>query len=322
MKDQFFQRGIAPAPEPLIISELQLKATIYGWLFATEVQVRKTSHGKPFLDLTLRDQRGNEITGRCFDPPGNEALLPRAGTVVFLEGVVEKYHNQVNIRLIRVATDETAPADLFQPGTRHPLMQLEEYFQQLVDKIDHPGLHELLQRCFTPEVIARFRRWPAAVRQHGAVVGGLLEHTVHVTFIADHIAQLYPCNQDLVLAGALLHDIGKLEELEEQIGQGFTPDGRMFGHIVRSMQYVQEHASHIIELDEAICNDLLHIILAHHTKEYGSPVSPVSIEALIVHQADKAEASLTGFIEHCERTTGPDGWSSYSAKYGGQLRMP
>ncbi len=86
MTDQFLQRGITPAPEPLIISELQLKATIYGWLFATEVQVRKTAHGKPFLDLTLRDQRGNEITGRCFDPPDNEVLIPREGTIVFLEG--------------------------------------------------------------------------------------------------------------------------------------------------------------------------------------------------------------------------------------------
>ena len=322
MTDQFFQRDTTPAPEPLIISELRLKATISGWLFATEVQVRKTTNGKPFLNLTLRDQRGNEIVGRYFDPPGNETLMPREGTVVFLEGVVEKYHNQVNIRLIRVVTDETAPSDLFLPGTRHPVAQLEDHFQHLMDKVHHPGLHDLLECCFTPEVIARYRRWPAAVRHHGAVVGGLLEHTVNVTFIAGRIAQIYPCNQDLVLAGALLHDIGKLDELEEQVGLGFTPDGRMFGHIVRGMQYVQEQALHISELDDAARFDLLHIILAHHTKDFGSPVSPVSIEALIVHLADRAEASLTGFIEHCERTTGPDGWSSYSAKYGGQLHMP
>jgi 3'-5' exoribonuclease len=136
------------------------------------------------------------------------------------------------------------------------------------------------------------------------------------------MTQIYPCNPDLVIAGALLHDIGKLEELEEQVGLGFTSDGRMFGHIVRGMQHVQEQALNIGKLDDATRYDLLHIILAHHSKEFGSPVSPVSIEALIVHLADRTEASLTGFIEHCEHTTGPDGWSSYSAKYGGQLRMP
>src|SRR5258706_4658909 len=322
MTDQFFQHGTTPSPEPLIIRELQLKFAVYGWLLATEVQVRKTINGKPFVDLTLRDPYGSEIIGRYFDPPENEALIPREGSVVLVEGVVDKFNNRVHIRLTRASTDETVPSHLFLPGTRYPIAQLEQHLQYLLDKVHNPGLHNLLERCFTPEVIARYSRWPAAVRHHGAVVGGLLEHTVNVTFNADRMTQIYPCNQDLVLAGALLHDIGKLEELEEQVGLGFTPDGRMFGHIVRGMQYVQEQAQHISELDDATRYDLLHIILAHHTKEFGSPVSPVSMEALIVHLADKVEAGLTGFIEHCERTTGPDGWSSYSAKYGGQLRMP
>ena len=322
MTDQFFQHAATPVPEPLVIRDLQLKSIVSGWLFATEVQVRKTSNGKPFVNLTLRDQRGSEIIGRYFDPPDDEALIPREGSVVLVEGVVDKFNNRVHIRVTRASADETAPAHLFLPGTRDPIAQLDQHLQHLLDKVYHPGLHELLERCFTPEVTARFRRWPAAVRHHGTVVGGLLEHTVNVTFIADRMTQIYPCNQNLVLAGALLHDIGKLEELEEQVGQGFTPDGRMFGHIVRGMQYVQDQAQHVSELDDATRYDLLHIILAHHTKEFGSPVSPVSIEALIVHLADKVEANLTGYIEHCERTTGPDGWSSYSAKYGGQLRMP
>jgi 3'-5' exoribonuclease len=109
----------------------------------------------------------------------------------------------------------------------------------------------LLHDCFTVQVMERFRRWPAAVKHHGAVVGGLLEHTVNVTLIADRLAQLYASNQNLVLAGALLHDIGKLEELEEQVGVGFTPAGRMFGHIILGTQYVQEHARYAPELDEA-----------------------------------------------------------------------
>ncbi|HLH63006.1 MAG TPA: HD domain-containing protein [Ktedonobacteraceae bacterium] len=320
MAERFAHHGTAP--EPLRIRDFLVKSAIFGWLFATEVQMRKANNGKLFLDLTLRDQLGHEITGRYFDPPGNEALLPRESTVVLLEGIVEKFNNQVYIRLSQAMTDETAPSELFLPATRHPLAQLERNLQQLIDKVYHPDLHDLLESCFTPEVVARFRRWPAAVRHHGTAIGGLLEHTVQVALIADRMTQMYPCNADLVLAGALLHDIGKLEELEEQVGSGFTPDGRMFGHIVRGLQYVQERAQQISTLDMATRNDLLHIILAHHTREYGSPVSPVSIEALIVHLADKAEASLSGFIEHCERTTGPDGWSSYSAKYGGQLRMP
>ena len=126
-----------------------------------------------------------------------------------------------------------------------------------------------------------------------------------------------------MLAGALLHDIGKLEELQEQIGAEQTPQGRMIGHIILGMQYVEEQAQQLPTLDKAIVNDLLHIILAHHgTKEFGSPVCPATIEALLVHQADTAEAKLTGFLDHCERSSDLDCWSTYSPTFGGQLRLP
>lgn len=160
------------------------------------------------------------------------------------------------------------------------------------------------------------------MRHHGAVVGGLLEHTVNVTTIAELIAHLYPCNHDLVLTGAMLHDIGKLEELEDTIGSGYTTSGRMVGHIILGMQYVRCRAESVATVDEGMRVDLLHIILAHHTKELGSPVNPATIEALIVHQADLAESRLTGYLEHCQRTAGPDGWTTYSATFGGPVRTP
>jgi 3'-5' exoribonuclease len=310
-------------PEPLVISELRMNAPVRGWLLATEVIARKAVNGKLFLDLKLHDARGNEITGRFFDPPGNEALFPQEGKVALIEGALEKYQNQLHIKLARARTDEAVSPGLFQPRARHPLEQLEEMFQYLQQRIVHPGLQDLLARCFTPDTLARFRLWPAAVRHHGAVVGGLLEHTVHVGLLAEKMARLYRCNEDLVLAGTLLHDIGKLEELEEQPGKGLTPRGRMYGHIVLGAQYVEEQARYVSELEESALQDLLHIILAHHgTREFGSPVCPVTIEALIVHLADMAEAKLTGFLDHCERTTDTKGWSAYNTEFGGQLRVP
>ncbi len=320
MLDQLIQ---TTKPELLIINELQVNSTVRGWLFAVEVQTRTAKNGNSYLHLKLRDQRGSEITALLFDPPHIETLIPQGGKVLLLEGLVEEYRNQVQVKLVSAKTDESVSVDLFILSTRRPLGELEADFRQLIDKVEHPGLSELLHSCFTLEVMSRFHRWPAAVSHHGAVVGGLLEHTVNVTIIAEHLAKLYPCNQDLVLAGALLHDIGKLEELEEQIGAGFTPMGRMVGHIVLGMQHVQEHTQQIAKLDEAMSNDLLHIILAHHgTKEFGSPVCPATIEALIVHQSDTAEAKLTGFLDHCERNASADGWTAYNANFGGQVRLP
>ncbi len=309
-------------PELLIIADLQVNSTVYGWLFAAEVSMRKASTGRMYLELKLRDARGNEITARHFDLPRSEVHMPQEGKVVLIEGLVETYRNALQMKLSRVETDETIPVDLFIVGTRCPIVQLEADFEHLIDKVDHPGLSELLRRCFTPEIMENFRRWPAAMRHHGAVVGGLLEHTVNVATIAELIAHLYPCNHDLVVAGALLHDIGKLEELEDTIGSGYTPTGRMVGHIILGMQYVQRKVESVAAVDEEMRDDLLHIILAHHTKEFGSPVNPATIEALIVHQADLAEARFTGYLEHCQRTVGPDGWTSFSPVFGGQVRTP
>ncbi len=316
-------RDMPLEPEPIIISDLMLNTEVCGWLFAEDVQNRTTKKGKLYRQFKLRDQRGNDITARQFDLPQQEVNVPEAGKVVLIEGLVEEYQNTLQIKLIQAALDATAPLDIFVISTRHNIDELEDQFWDLMNNIQHPGLQALLHDCFTNDVIAQYRRWPAAVRHHGAVVGGLLEHTVNVSLITQFLTILYSCNHELALAGALLHDIGKLQELEEQPGRGFTPDGTMFGHIFLGTQYVQQHAKHVTELDEATRLDLLHIILAHHgTKEFGSPVYPATIEALIVHLADMTEAKLTGFLDHCDRTSTPDGWSSYYKDFGGPLRSP
>jgi len=323
MLDSSLQREQKVPWKPLIISELKVGSTVRGWLLVVGSQARIAVNGKPYLYLKLRDPRGNELVARQFDPPHTAGLVPQEGKVALIEGSVEEYRNQVQMKLMRIEVDESAPIDLFVLGTRCPIAQLEADFQHLMAGIEHASLFELLHCCFTPELMTRFQCWPAAVRHHGAVVGGLLEHTVNVATIAKRFSQLYPCNVSLVLAGALLHDIGKLEELEERPGAGFTPLGRMVGHIILGMRYVQEQAWQVGELDETLLSDLLHIILAHHgTQAFGSPVCPATIEALIVHQADMADAQLTGFLEHCQRTAGPDGWTAYSSAFGGQLRMP
>ncbi len=294
---------IRPAPEPLIINELRVNSSVSGYLLATGIQTRKASNGKIFLHLRLRDQHGSEIIARFFDPPRTEVGMPQEGKVVLLEGTVENFQGQIQLRLARAALDETLPIDLFALGTRRSRADLEADFQQLMSKVDHAELSELLQHCFTPEVRERLRRWPAAMKVHGAVVGGLLEHTVNVATIAEHLAKLYPCNRNLVLTGALLHDIGKLEELSEQIGADYTLKGHRIGHIVLGMQYITEQAQQVPTLEKEVLTELLHIILAHHgTKEFGSPVCPATIEATLVHLADVTEAKLTGFLDHAERT--------------------
>ena len=316
-------RDTPQMPEPINISGLVVKTEVRGWLLAQEVQNRTTKNGKQYRHLKLRDQKGNEITAKQFDLPQREINPPQTGKVLLIEGLVEEFQSTLHIKLTCAELDETVPLDLFVPGTRQNIDELVVQFWDLMNKVQHPGLQALLHDCFTNDVIEQFRRWPAAVRHHGAVAGGLLEHTMNVTLITESLTKLYVCNHEIALTGALLHDIGKLQELEEQPGRGFTPDGTMFGHIFLGTQYVEQHAKHVTEMDEATRLDLIHIILAHHgTKEFGSPVYPATIEAFIVHMADMTEAKLTGFLDHCDRTSTPDGWSSHNKDFGGPLRAP
>src|SRR5262249_32124912 len=161
---------------------------------AKEVQHRTTKHGKPYRQLILRDQNGNEITTRQFDLPQGDINIPQAGKVVLIEGMTEEFQNTLHIKLYRAELDETAPLDIFVVSKRHDIDELEDQFWNLVNTVQHPGLQAILHDCFTHDIIEQFRRWPAAVRHHGAVVGGLLEHTVNVSLITQYLANLYPCN--------------------------------------------------------------------------------------------------------------------------------
>ncbi len=318
-----FNGTLNNTPEPIKICDLVVNTEVHGWLLVEEALVRTAKNGKQYRQLKLRDQKGSEITAFQFDLPQQEINPPQAGRVALIKGQVEQYLTSLRLKLARAELDETAPQDIFVVGTRQNINELEERFWKLVDRVQQPELQALLRSCFTKEVIEQFRRWPAAVRHHGAVVGGLLEHTVQVARITQFLANLYSCNVELALTGALLHDIGKLQELEAQPGKGFTADGNMFGHIFLGTLLVQQQAQHMKGLDQTTLADLLHIILAHHgTKEFGSPVCPATIEAFIVHLADMVEAKLTGFLDHCEKTAAPDGWSTYNKDFGGPLRIP
>ena len=175
MIEQGIQQETVVIPAPLIISDLQVKSVVRGWLLVMEAQSRVAKNGKSYRHMKLRDQRGNTIAANQFDLPRNETLVPQEGKVVLLEGVVEEFNNETVLKLSRAQLDEVASPDLFLLGTRRPIAQIEEHFQELSSRVYHPGLYELLHSCFSDEVTKRFRHWPAAARYRqtgGARRGG------------------------------------------------------------------------------------------------------------------------------------------------------
>lgn len=323
MLEQSSVKAHTVAPTLIMIRDLKVNTTIYGWLLVSQTQQRTAANGRSYLQFTLRDPSGSEIIARQFNVPVRASDIPTAGSIMLLSGQVDLYQNHLNLKLTSSKDDPSAPIELFTSGTRRPIAELEEDFWKLLHEVTDPGLAQLLNACFNPTTMERFRRWSASMKKHSAVVGGLLEHTMLVTTYAEQFSRQYPCNRDLVITGALLHDIGKLEELEEQPHAGYTEAGKLFGHIVLGVQYVQKQAEQIPQLEPALLRDLLHIILSHHgSREFGSPVTPLTIEALMVHNADMTEAKLTGFLEHCQHASPGSGWTSYHPDFGGALRIP
>jgi 3'-5' exoribonuclease len=164
-----------------------------------------------------------------------------------------------------------------------------------------------------------FCRAPAGVRMHHAYVGGLLEHVVTLLEAADRIAPLYPeLNRDLLLMGVFLHDLGKVRELSFDRGLSYTDEGQLVGHIVLGVELLAEKVRQAAELTgEPFPPELLlrlrHLIVSHHgALEFGSPVVPMTPEAIALHYLDNLDAKVHSFTRDIREDRGTSAWTPYS----------
>lgn len=274
------------------ISELSPNQKFQAFLAVRNV-ILKQGAGGPFLDLRLWDGE-SEAVGRVW---GFDGQPPRSNTVLWVEGGVGLYNGRIQLILssFRPAEAGEYRAETFLPRCPVDVDELWERLLQLAGRVTDPRLARLLAVVFAdPGLAERFRQAPGAVRHHHAYLGGLLHHTVAVTERALALAAGDGLNMDLLVAGSLLHDLGKVDEYSwEGVTLGMTDRGRFVGHIVLGMMIVSCLAASIPGLDGVFLDQLLHILASHHGKqEWGSPVEPCTREALLVHMADLADARL------------------------------
>ena len=196
----------------------------------------------------------------------------------------------------------------------------KQKFAKLVTQVKRPPLRELLHEVFSGSRWEQFARNPAAKSFHHAYIGGLLEHSVDVADTAAAIAAtIAGTDRDMVIAGALLHDIGKTEEISPDIGFAYTETGHLLGHITAGVLIVEAAAAKVQFLSEADRKSLLHIILSHHgSRDKGSPVNCATQEAVIVHYADEMDAVLQQFAGNGDKDAA--GWS-YNKMMGTMIRL-
>jgi 3'-5' exoribonuclease len=261
--------------------------------------LRSARTGEPYLSLEVGDCSGR-MPALMFRPGSVEESLP-VGSVVRLRGVVTTYRNvrRVTVDALRPAP-AYEPADFLASGTRDREEMLAE-LRVLVRRIRDARLRAVVRAVFgAPGFIERFAACPAAIGRHHAYVGGLLQHTISVGTACLALAAAYPqADGDLLLAAALLHDIGKTEELAAGASFELTDAGRLVGHVVLSERMVSRaNAALSRPLSPARALELSHAVLAHHgEREWGAPLCPCTIEALLLHHADHTDAQATAFLD-------------------------
>lgn len=264
--------------------------------FLVQSKERKTaSTGKPYLDLELRDASG-VIRAKVWDCDRLDQDF-EVEDFVLVQGHVEAYRgtSQIVVNAIRRCADqEIDPRDYFPRSSREP----EEMYAELVGRLERmpegPLQTLLLAVIQDPEIAAKFKFAPAAMSFHHAYVGGLLEHVLSLIQLGDQISDHYgSLRRDLVLAGLVLHDLGKIEELNYLRSFRYTTRGQLVGHIALALGIVREKLRAIPDFPDALRDQIEHIILSHHGKlEFGSPREPMFPEALVVHYLDDLDSKL------------------------------
>ena len=281
-----------------------------GIYVASRILVKSDKNGRPYWDVTVMDQEGS-LEGRVWsdagwwdrvDPEQPLKLEPEKaphfqGKTLGVVGKVTEFRGtgQTTFTALSLLSPKVYPPSNYVPRSPFPLEELEGRFDALVASCGEP-VQGFLRLVFRGDLWERFRTYPAAVANHHAYAHGLLEHTLAVTEAAaalgDHYRSLMPLDRDLVVAGGLLHDLGKVEAYAMNPVPEVTLPGAVVDHVAlgyaRFMDLVREHS---FPEDKALA--LAHILLSHHgQREYGSPVVPATPEALVVSAADELDFRL------------------------------
>lgn len=278
-------------------------------LLIKSAEQKLTKTQKPYLKLLLVDAT-NELFANLWDVTAEQIATYQAGTVVLIDGEITSFNSklQININQLTVATDQTLE-DLI-PTIPEDYQTVKADLIRYTEEITDP-VYSLVVRTLLSNHDHEFLKWPAAVTVHHNFYHGLLFHTVSILRQLDHFSHQYPqLDRQLMFTGAILHDMGKTLELSGVLNTQYTTMGQLIGHI----SIIDGEINRIAEANQIPATDphlllLRHMVLSHHGKlEYGSPVEPRVLEAVLLHQADETDAqinTITKVLNH----TDPQTWS-------------
>lgn len=286
------------------ITKLQVGEQVDQFLLIKSATKGITTVGKPFMSLVLQDRSG-DIEAKLWDTNEEHEQMYRPEVIVRVGGEIHDYRgkNQLRVKAIRVARPEenVSVSDLL-PSASTPKEQLFDELTQFFFDIKNPNISRITRHLIKKHQEALLV-FPAASKNHHDYASGLLDHVVSMLRLARAISDLYPTlNRDLMYAGVILHDIGKVIELTGPVGTAYTVEGNLLGHITIMVNEIGQAAKELnIEGEEVMV--LQHLVLSHHGKEeWGSPKKPMIQEAEILHYIDNIDAKMNMLTRALDKT--------------------
>lgn len=291
------------------VAELSDGQIVTSHFMVREKEIRTSARtGSSWLQLELADRTG-AISAKMWENFAPLAATFNRDDVIQIRGRVKLYNGQKELTLEQIIPAAERDYELgdFLPHTKHDVEKLYAELREAVAGVQNPWIKQLLTSVMDdPAIAPRLKRAPAAMTMHHAFLGGLLEHVVSMAGLARAVAAHYPdLDADLLLAGVVLHDIGKIDELRYARGISYSTEGRLLGHIVLGVQMVHAKIQAIPGFPEPLAALIEHLIVSHHgSHEFGSPSLPQICEALALHFIDDMDSKMAGVRATLEPVAG------------------
>ena len=297
-------------------SEIKENENVDSFFLVREKSSGITKTGSPYLKLKLGDRSG-AIEGRIWTSAETLAESFQRDDFVRAKGKAVFFQDrlQLNIAHIDKVEEERIILSDFFPTTGKDIDGMCESLIQISQEVKNPHLGKLLNLFWSDETFLEgFKKAPASKQLHHAFLGGLLEHTLSLTqLVQKNVSHYNGLNVDLLMTGAILHDLGKVYELSYQRSFDYSDEGRLLGHILIGIEKVEEKIRQLPDFPKDLSVLLKHLLLSHHGQyDYGSPKKPMTLEAVMLHHLDDMDAKVNG-IQEFLKTKVSEGsrWSVY-----------
>lgn len=297
-------------------SDLVPGQSVQGVFLVQSKDIKQKKTGEPYLSLVLMDRTG-EIDAKMWDNAAEVAETFDRDDFIRVRGQTQQYQGrvQLTVHALQRISDEEVDLSDFLPASKRDSAEMWRELEDVIGSIANPHLKALLEAVFgDPAIADAYRRAPAAKGIHHAWIGGLLEHVLSMCALARFFASHYAgIDRDLLLAGVLLHDIGKIRELDFARSFSYTSEGGLIGHIQIGLRIVADHLPQ--GFPPKLRNLLEHMILSHHGQlEFGSPKLPSFPEAMLLHLIDLTDSKIAAMQVTLDRDRNTGGiWTGYNA---------